>query len=60
MKSSKGIEFIKPDNGYDIWDEKRRAKNGQSNHKKKLIKQYNRKLRKFFKKILEKEKNNEQ
>lgn len=50
--SNKGIKYIKPDNNYDIWDEKRRAKNGQSNHKKKLIKQYNRKLRKFFKNFL--------
>lgn len=24
--SNKGIKYIKPDNNYDIWDEKRRAK----------------------------------
>lgn len=58
MKASKGKDFIYPDENWEI-SEQKFLKNNHGNPKKFLIKQFNKKIRKLFKRIIKKEMENE-
>jgi len=52
MKSSKGKEFIEPDPDWLVSETKILQRKGKSNIKKFHIKKFNRKIRRFFTKLI--------
>ena len=54
MKASKGKEFIQPDPSWLISETKVLKNKGKNNIKKFHIKEFNRKVRRFFSRIIHK------